>query len=42
MEVRPEASCVRLSMMPRSVAVSRAEVASSQISSRGDLAGWMQ
>lgn len=37
MEVRPDASSVRLSMMPRSVAVSRAEVASSQMSSFGDL-----
>ena len=36
-DVRPEASSVRLSMMPRSVAVSSAEVASSQIKSFGDL-----
>jgi hypothetical protein len=36
-DVRPEANSVRLSMMPRSVAVSSAEVASSQINSFGDL-----
>mmetsp|Transcript_13491 Transcript_13491/g.40807 ORF Transcript_13491/g.40807 Transcript_13491/m.40807 type:complete len:143 (+) Transcript_13491:1168-1596(+) len=36
-EVRPVASSVRLSMMPRSVAVSSADVASSQIKSRGSL-----
>ncbi len=36
-DVRPEASTVRAFMMPRSVAVSSALVASSQISSRGSL-----
>ncbi len=36
-DVRPDASTVRAFMMPRSVAVSSALVASSQISSRGSL-----